>query len=75
MKVNIYLVLVFFLGGLSLGSGLTKYVEEAKRIELIEKVSTFAALTMMQQYIDLQLGNRQNLSLEEIRKETVEIYK
>lgn len=75
MKVSIYLVLVFFLGGLSLGSGLEKYSGKAKKVELIEKVSTYAALLMMQQYIQLQIGERQDLSLEQIRKETVEIYK
>jgi len=75
MKVNIYSVLVFFMVGLSLGTGFTKYVEKAKRVELIEKVTTFAALSMMKQYIELQLGERQDLSLDEIRKETVKLYK
>ena len=75
MRVNIYLLLVLCILNLLLGIGIEKTKNEASKKELIEKVTTFAALSMMKQYIDLQLGERQDLSIEEIRKETVEIYK
>jgi hypothetical protein len=74
-RVHLIIAMLYIaIGGGVIGAEIQEYKFKERKKELIEKVSTYSALLMMQQFIQLQMDEREELDMDEIRNKTIEVY-